>query len=207
MNAFSRSWEITKLSFGVMKEDKELFLFPVLGGIFSILFIAAMIFPALVSLIVGEALSMGGIMMYITIFAIYFGLAFIATFFNTCVVYTTKKRFSGGDATFGESLKFSMSKLHLVVSWSLISATVGLILNILYEASERLGFVGEIIAKIILSILGAAWAMLAAFVIPGMVYHDIGPIDALKKSGHAIKKTWGESLIRYYGLGLIEFLL
>ena len=31
-----------------------------------------------------------------------------------------------------------------------------------------------------------------------------GPIEALKKSAVTIKKTWGESLIKYYGLGLVK---
>ena len=35
MGAFSRSWEITKLSFSVIKQDKELLLFPIFSGIFS----------------------------------------------------------------------------------------------------------------------------------------------------------------------------
>ena len=35
-NTFGRSWELTKLSFRVIKEDKELLLFPLLGGLFSI---------------------------------------------------------------------------------------------------------------------------------------------------------------------------
>jgi hypothetical protein len=36
----------------------------------------------------------------ILVAAAYWGLAFIATFFNVCVVYTRKTRFEGGDATF-----------------------------------------------------------------------------------------------------------
>jgi hypothetical protein len=205
MNAFSRSWEITKLSFKVMNDDKELIFFPILGGIFSILFFIAMVFPFVITAPLAEAII--GPAFYLALFGIYFGLAFIAIFFNTCVVYTVKKRFSGGNATFSESLKFAFTKIHLILGWSLISATVGLILRLLTEIAERMGTVGEIIMKVLISILGTAWSLIASFVIPGMVYHDIGPVDALKKSVHTIKKTWGESLIRHYGLGLVEFIL
>lgn len=31
-------------------------------------------------------------------------------------------------------------------------------------------------------------------------------MDAIKKSIETLKRTWGESLIRYFGLGAIEFL-
>ena len=43
--------------------------------------------------------------------------------------------------------------------------------------------------------------------IPGMVYNDLGPIAAIKKSVDTLKKTWGESLVRIYGLGIIEIIL
>ncbi len=203
---FARSWEITKLSFNVIKQDKELLLFPILAGIFSLLFIIAMLFPALVSGIAANAIK-GPItkaLSFAVVFIIYLGLAFIATFFNVCVVYTTKVRFKGSDATFGESIRFALSRIHLIFLWSLLSATVGLLLHILDTLANNSKGGGRILLKILESILGAAWSIITIFVVPGMVYHNLGPIDAIKKSFEVLKKTWGESLIRYYGLGLAE---
>lgn len=208
MNAFQRSWEILKLSLKVMKHDKELFLFPIVGGIFSLLFIIAMIFPTIVVSLASEgANKSSGLSFFALIFLIYFGLATIATFFNTCVVYTVKKRFDGGNATFFESIKFAFSRLHLIIAWSIISATVGLILRIIDEIADRMGGIGEIIIHILTSILGAVWSIITMFVIPSMVYDNVGPFKAIKKSTHALKKTWGEGLIKYYGLGLIQLIL
>ena len=206
-NAFSRSWEITKLSFHVIKQDKELLLFPLLAGIFSILFMVAMVFPTLITgFLEGAAQQPFGIFEYAIIFVTYLGLAFIATFFNVCVVYTTKVRFDGGNATFGESIKFALSKIHLIFAWSLVSATVGLILRLLDRMAQRAGHGGRIVLGILIAVLGMAWSIVAIFVVPGMVYHNLGPIDAIKRSVQTLRKTWGESLIRYLGLGLIEFL-
>jgi len=202
MGAFSRSWKITKLSFDVIKKDKELLLFPLLAGIFSILFIVLMVVPSfLYSLISVDSNSITG---YVILFVVYLGLAFIATFFNVCVVYTAKKRFEGGNATFGESIKFSISKLHLIFLWSLLSATVGLLLKILDNLAERMGKSGAIFVMILRSILGMAWSILTIFVVPSMVYYDLTPILAIKKSTETLKKTWGESLIRHFGLGLAQ---
>jgi hypothetical protein len=208
MNMFERSWKITKLSLDVMKKDKELFVFPILGGIFSILFVIAMIFPIFVTSAASDAAgTSGGMNFYLAIFLIYFGLAMITTFFNTCVVYTVKKRFDGGNATFWESIKFTLSRLHLVIAWGIISATVGLILRILDQIGENMGEVGQILMSILTSILGAIWSIITIFVIPAMVYHNVGPLKAIKMSVHSLKKTWGESLVRYYGLGLMELIL
>jgi len=44
------------------------------------------------------------------------------------------------------------------------------------------------------------------FVIPAMVYQDLGPIDAIKSSIETLRSTWGESLARHYGMGLASFL-
>jgi len=191
-----------------MKKDKELFLFPIIGGIFSLLFLIAMIFPVVVTAPAKNAAGgNSGMSFYLLIFLIYFGLALIATFFNTCVVYTVKKRFEGGNATFWDSIKFTLSRIHLVIAWGIISATVGLLLRILDQIGENMGEIGQILMSILTSILGAIWSIITVFVIPAMVYHNIGPFKAIKMSIHSLKKTWGESLVRYYGLGLIEIVM
>lgn len=207
--SFKRSWEITKTSVNVLLLDKELLLFPIFAGIFSTIFFVAMIFPfiisGIVSSLVGE--SLGTILSYVAIFVLYLGLAFIATFFNVCVVYTIKKRFEGGNATFFESLGFGFSKLKLIFAWSIVSATVGLVLNILNNVAEKLGPVGKIIMNITVSVLGGVWGIITIFVVPAMVYDNVGPLTAIKNSVETLKKTWGESLIRYVGLGLVQLVI
>lgn len=205
---FKRSWELTKVTLEVIKKDKELIAFPILAGIFSLIFIIAMIFPIILSpiLIGGTPNVIGNVANMAIIFLVYLGLAVIATFFNVCVVYTAKKRFEGENATFMESIRFAFSKMHLIFAWGLVSAIVGLILRIIDNIAERMGGIGELIIKIVNSLLGAAWAMLTIFVVPGMVYHGYGPIDAIKNSAKAFKKTWGENLIRSFGFGAIQLL-
>lgn len=209
MNAFSRSWLITKLAFSVINKDRELLGFALLSFIFSTVFAIAMIIPSVVPTLIQNDYSYESLQLveYLIIFATYFGLAFIATFFNVCVVYTTKVRFEGGDATFGESFKFALSRLSVIFQWSLISATVGLLLRILHDLASRLGKGGQIIAQIVIGLIGMAWSIVTIFVVPVLVYENIGPIDAIKKSAQVIKKTWGESLIRTIGLGIVQFVV
>jgi len=209
MNAFSRSWMITKLSFAVINKDRELLAFALLSFIFSTAYAIAMIFPSVLPTLMDNNFSREalGVYHYVMIFLTYFGLAFIATFFNVCVVYTTKIRFEGGNATFGESFKFALSRLPVILQWSLLSATVGLLLRILHDLAARLGRIGQIIANIVIGLMGMAWSIVTIFVVPVLVYENIGPIDAIKKSAAVIKKTWGESLIRAIGLGFVQFLV
>ena len=208
MNAFSRSWMITKLTFTVINKDRELLWFAFLSFIFSTLFAVVMIFPSILPTIMDNGFTQDSIQIfeYAIIFLTYFGLAFIATFFNVCVVYTTKIRFEGGNATFIQSIKFAFSRLPLIFQWSLLSATVGLLLRILQQLASNLGKIGQVVANLLIGILGLAWSIVTIFVVPVLVYEGLGPIDSLKKSTQVIKKTWGESLIKALGLGFMQFL-
>ncbi|HEX8037940.1 MAG TPA: DUF6159 family protein [Chryseosolibacter sp.] len=209
MNAFSRSWMITKLTFAVINKDRELLWFALLSFIFSSLFTVAMIVPSVIPTLMENGFSRDSLQVYeyVMIFLTYFGLAFIATFFNVCVVYTTKVRFEGGNATFSESLRFAFSRIPIIFQWSLLSATVGLILRILHNLASRLGKIGQIVANILIGLLGMAWSIMTIFVVPVLVYEGVGPVAALKRSMAVIRKTWGESLIKTIGLGLVQVLV
>ncbi len=206
MGAFSRSWQITKLSFSVIGKDKEILLFPVLSSIFSLLFLLALIFPTIiVGLMAGDEVQFAA-GEYILLFIVYLGLAFIATFFNVCTVYTAKIRFSGGNATFTESIKFAFSRIHLIFLWALVSATVGIILRLIENMAQKLGSAGKIVLLIFRGILSMAWGIATIFVVPSLVYNNLGPFAAIKQSVNTLKRTWGESLIRHFGLGLVQFI-
>ena len=210
MNAIARSWNITKLTFSVIGQDKEMLLFPFFASIASILYIAAILVPSGVLQVLSESDAAGagapwGVAEYAILFIVYLGLSFIATFFNVCVVYTTKTRFEGRDATFMESIRFGLSKVGMIFQWSLLAATVGLFLAMLEKFAQRLGGVGEFVVRIIRSVLGLVWSVLTLFVVPVLVYENVSPLEAVRRSKDILKKTWGESLVRAFGLGLIQF--
>ena len=206
MNAFSRSWDLTKTSFGVIKQDKELLLYPLIGLILSIVFLLALLYPTiLVEFQQDGSLEWDFVQMAVA-FVTYLGLAFIGTFSNMCVVYTAKKRFEGGDATFGESISYTMKRLHLVLGWAVVSATVGIIFRALDNLAERAGGIGEIVLGIVRGLLGMVWSVVTLFVVPAMVYKGLTPIPAIKDSVRVLKETWGETLIRSFGFGIAQFL-
>jgi hypothetical protein len=97
--------------------------------------------------------------------------------------------------------------MHVIFMWGLVSATVGILLRLLESVAQRMGSAGRIIWSIIISILGLAWSIMTIFVVPVMVYKDVGPMEAIQKSVKTLKRTWGESLVRYYGMGFAQFIL
>lgn len=207
MNFWDRTWALTRMTFDVIRKDNEMLLFPVLAAVCSVLFSLAMLFPTVITHLLNDGSSFAwGPLQVMATFATYFGLAFITTFFNTCVVYTTRVRLEGGDATFGQSLGFAFSRLGRIISWSLLAASVGLLLSMLENAARNAKGVGAILLSILRGLLATAWNVVTLFVVPAMVYRDLGPIDAIRSSMETLRNTWGESLARHYGMGLASFL-
>lgn len=205
MGSISNSIELAKVTFGVIKKDKELLLFPLIGVFLCVGWIAAMVVPFwMLYTEAGDSYEANYVEIILT-FVLYLGLSFILTFTKFCVTYTSKVRFDGGDATFGESIKFSLSKIHLILSWAAISATVGLFFLMLDNMAEKAGAAGKIVLSILRGILGLAWTAINLFVVPAMIYEEVGPMDAVKTSANVLKKTWGEALAKHYGFGLISF--
>ncbi|MHA1222766.1 MAG: DUF6159 family protein [Candidatus Heimdallarchaeaceae archaeon] len=192
---------ITKTSFGIIKEDKKLLLFPFFAGIFSIAFMVALFYPILLVNILADTYVEEWIYVVVS-FAMFIGFTFFATFFNVCALYTVKQKLDQNEASLGDALKFAFSRIHRIFVWSLVAGTVGLILKYIDFASRALirsrnvvTIICGFILRIFVFFLKVAWAILTLFVVPVLVYHDVGPFYAIRKSKQAFAKTWGENVV------------
>lgn len=197
---FSRSVQIFKESFEVLKQDKELVLFPIISGVITILITASFMLP-LAFLFANDS---GEFKMnpfyYVVIFILYLLGYFVVIFFNTGLIACAHIRLNGGNPRFGDGLNFAMNNLGKIFGWSLVSATVGLILRII---RDRGGILGAIVAGLV----GVAWNLLTFFVIPVMIFENAGVFDSIKRSSLLFKKTWGENVVLRFSVGFIIFLL
>src|SRR3989338_6585205 len=167
---FSYSWQLVKESFAVLKKDKEIMLFPIVSGILTVIAFLLLFVPAGI-LTLGKDLSSP--FFYALLFIYYVITSFIVIFFNTGLITCAQMRLNGKDPTFKDGIKNAWKHLGSIIVWSLISATVGLILRIIIdkiEESEKLGPLGKIIGSIFISLLGMAWNLLTFFVIPVMIF-------------------------------------
>lgn len=197
---FSRSYQIFKESFEVLKQDKELVLFPIISGVITILITASFMLP--LAFFVGN--DNGDFKMkpfyYVVIFVLYLLSYFVIIFFNTGLIACAHIRLNGGNPRFSDGLNFAMNNLGKIFGWSLISATVGLILRMI---RERGGIFGAIVAGLV----GIAWNLLTFFVIPVMIFENIGVFNSIKRSSLLFKKTWGENVVLRFSVGLVIGLL
>jgi hypothetical protein len=199
--SISRSWELAKGSFRVLRSDKELLIFPFLS--FIALVIVSISFFLPFYLVGGVTSAENGemnIASYVVAFLFYVVAYTVTFFFQTALVGAAMIRLDGGDPTVGDGLRIAFSRLPKIIVYAVIAATVGMILRWI---SERAGIVGQIVG----GILGFAWSIATFLVVPVLVVENVGPLEAIKRSTGYLKRTWGEQLIGNVGIGLVFGLL
>ena len=195
----SRSWQLVKASGAVLKQDKELLLFPLISSISTLLVLACFAVPVIglgaLDGLTGRGDGVISTAAYLIAFLFYLSQYFVIFFFNAALVGAAMIRLNGGNPTLGDGLRIASSKAGSILGYAFIAATVGMILRAI---QERVGFIG----KIIVGILGAGWTLATYMVVPVLVTRDVGPVDAVKESAMLLKKTWGENIAGQAGLGL-----
>ncbi|HEU4485549.1 MAG TPA: DUF6159 family protein [Povalibacter sp.] len=200
LERFSRSLALIRASGAVLRQDKELLLFPFFSAIAVLLVSASFIVPLLVTGSMermAEHSSQG--MLWLTLFLFYLSQYFVIFFFNAALVGAAMIRLDGGDPTVGDGLRIARGRVIQIFGYAAIAATVGLILRVI---EERAGFIGRWIA----GLLGVAFTVATFLTVPLLVSREIGPLEAVKESASMLKKTWGENVIGNGGMGLVFFL-
>lgn len=196
-----------KMSWHVLQKDRELILFPIMSGIGLILML--LLFLGIASgtgtLDRLDTASNGGSeeiapVDWVITGAMYFSASFIVIFFNAALVAAALERLRGGDPNIRSGLRAAMSHLPAIIGWAIISATIGLILQILRDRLK-----GNFIGQIILSMVGGVWAYLTFFVTPVLVAEGVGPIGAVKRSSSLFRETWGRQFAASFGFGIVYF--
>lgn len=206
MGIWSRSVAITKLSGGLVLRAPQVVLFPILAAASSVTLVVALFVPSLVVEILAQLHPLAiGLLQLPLLFVTYFGLAFVSTFFNVCVVHTTKVTLAGEPSRVFSTLWFAAKKVHLIAAWSVVSASVGLLMRALDELGERSGLAGKLLLMLVRLVLATAWSLMTVFVVPSMVYRGLGPFGAVRDSMETLRATWGDGVVRYYGVGIVAF--
>jgi hypothetical protein len=205
MERVRRSWQLMREAGEVLRQDRGLVLFPILSCVFSLLATLTFIIPFFVARLLDQGARGGtgarsaapsfGPYYCLVLFASYLVTYFIIVFFNSGLVACVRKRLAGEPATVRDGLAAAFAHFARIFEWALLSATVGVLLRVI---EDRLNWAASLIA----AIAGVAWSLATTFVVPVLVYEDVGPFEALKRSAQTFRRTWGETVIANLGLGL-----
>jgi hypothetical protein len=201
MTRLQNSWALAKSSWRVLRSDKQLTWFPILSALASIA--VAIVIGVLIWATLGKETNVSGhdqysanVVTYIIGVCAYVALAFVQTYFLAGLCAAADQSLRGVEPSVKSGLQVANTRLHRILPWAILSATVSVILQAI---EERFGFLGQIVANL----LGAAWNVVTFLAVPIIVFEDLGAIDALKRSGSLFKRTWGENLAAQFGIGML----
>jgi hypothetical protein len=205
MGKFVASWELVQTSLATLASDKELILLPLISAAVSILAMAllsgwylAAYWPELRLLHANTPMT--GIphrgFVYVLLFILYVINYFAVIFCNVALMAVANNRMGGGSWKLRQGLELAWDRRFVIFQWAVLSATVGIILQLI---AERVGFVGRLLTRLV----GLAWGLATFFIVPVLAFDNLPPLEALKRSAQLFRKTWGESVMAGLSCSLI----
>ena len=198
---FSDSWRLTKISFGLIFQDSALLVFPLVAGLSAIavlaLFAFGTYFLAPLLLIGGSLSTSYEVVGVVLFFVAYFSTTFITIYATAGLIGAATLKLQGLQPTASDGWKIARANLGRLFVWSLIAATVGVLIQVL--SSRVRGAAGMVIG----GIAGATWALATYFVIPVIIYERSSPWQSLGRSARMFLNTFGRTLVTNIVLGLI----
>jgi hypothetical protein len=183
-----RGWELTKKSWGVLREHRELIRFPLYGAVATIVCAAIVIGPGLLLISDGQVAA-GAVLGVIGFYL----LATIGFYFSVGLAAAADMIFRGRDATVADGLAVSRERFPQIAGWAALSTTVGLVLG----ALESEGTVGEIVGRL----LSVGWSLITFLAVPVIALEGTGPIETLKHSAKLFRSRWGQQVTGNVAIG------
>jgi len=203
------AWLLMKQSLKVLKNNKQLLRYPFMAILMSLL----VTIPFIIIVIAGgdavyterkdvfgdddiELKPVG-----LALAFIYYVVAYFVLFiYNAGLAAHVLDLFRGKSQGYKYYMAIAWSKKKPIFVYSVISATVGIILQFIEQRARWLGF-------IVSRILGAAWTLANLFTIPVIVESDISAPGAIKQSAKLFISRWGENVAARIGFGGLMFLI
>lgn len=200
LEGLRRSLELASASWQVLRSDKSLLILPLVSGIALGLILISFALPCLTdpqwaAMFEGASSTQGpSARHYGMLFVMYLLEFLVMTFFNTALAIVVIARSEGHALSIAQGLREARSKLPDLLMYAIISATVGVLLQVL---EERVALFGRIAIRL----FGVAWSLATYLAIPVLAGENVGPGEAIARSLKLLRTCWGESAIGTAGLG------
>jgi Family of unknown function (DUF6159) len=198
---FSDSWRLTKTAFRMIREDRALLVFPLVGGLSALAIVVVLAlaeyFLAFQYVGAGSTTNLAYLVGFLVFLPVYFALAFVSTYCTAALIGAATKKLNGQYATAADGWQVARSRLGRLVGWAVLSATVGLVIQLI---SSRVRGVG---GAIIGAVGGVAWGIVTYFIVPVLLFEDVRPWPALKRSARLYVNSFGRTMLSNLALGLI----
>jgi len=190
------SWELAKMSFGVLRERPRLLVFPLvtaLAAVGALLLLVGAAFElfsqpgafANFSSLLGVVIALGVVAFVV--------LSVVAALMTGALMGATHAYLNGGTGSVGEGWRLARGRWRALVKWGLVSATVGLAIaavsNLLFARAWLVGLIFNIAAEV-------GWAVTTYFIVPVVMFEPWPAIGtSLVRSTRLFVTTFGKTVI------------
>ena len=168
----------------MIKENRYLLAFPILGFVISLIPLAAFWIPAGV-MFLDDQIVIGVILAIVGLFA----NQIVVSIATGGLVASADAELAGHDSSIGHGLGRSIARLFPLIGWALIATVVNVIVGFIRGNSQS-GAV-DALRNIAAAGVLAMWSLITFFVVPFIMLDEQGPISAIKKSFALFKEKWG----------------
>jgi hypothetical protein len=193
MSRIKNGWQLTKKSWGLLRQNPELLRFPLYGGAATILCAIVVVGPG-VYLIEDDQTVFGGALAVIGFYL----LALIGTYFSVGLAAAANMIFHGQEAGVSDGLAVARTRLSAIAGWAAVSTTIGLALS----ALENQGALGQIAGRL----LAVGWSLITFLAVPVIAIEGTAPFATLKRSSSLFKSRWGAQVTGNIAIGGAVFL-
>ena len=197
LERFTIGFGMVRRSGRVLGSHPKLLVFPLVGGLSGIAFIATL-FGSL--FLAGSLLEDPGPALYGALFVAYLVETFVASFFSAALVSATRTAFEGETPAIRAAMATAWNRKGPLVAWSVVAALVGVVLRAI-ESSDNL------VARLLAGLFAVAWGVMTYFVVPVIVFRNPSVREMFSESAATFKHTWGESLGAMGTISAVTFLL
>lgn len=203
MSSWADSRALTRQSWAVLKDNRYLIAYPVIGMVLAVVPLAVVV-PGVVFIAnnqnwVGWALVIVGLYL----------LTLVNAIIQAGLTVSAASELEGGQSSLGHGLSTAFGRLGRLARWAFVSTVVGVLIGAV-RGNGNGGIVSVIFRNVLAAAADVMWQLITFFVMPAMMLDDLGMIDAIKKSAATFKQRWGTQLsggVRIGGLiGLIAIL-
>jgi Family of unknown function (DUF6159) len=195
MKRIKRGWALSKKSWGLLNEHRELIRFPLYGAVATIPLAFIFLGPGLYFLdknVLGGAIPLLVIGVYV--------LAVVGFYFSVGLAAAADMIFRGEEATVGDGLAVARSRFSQICGWAAVSTAISVLMAALENQG---GIAGTIAARLV----GMAWSLVTFISVPVIAIEGTGPFETLKRSAHLFKSRWGAQITGNIAIGGAVFLL
>lgn len=195
MGRMKRGWGLTKKSWALLSEHRELIKFPLFGGVATLLMALIVVGPGLYLIEDGE-IAPGAPLVVVGLYL----LALIGTYFSVGLAACADMILHGRDARFADGTAVARSRFGKIAGWALVATVIATVIGFL---EDKGGIAGAIFGRL----LQLGWSLITFLAVPVIAIEGTGPFETLKRSASLFRQRWGEQITGNVAIGGIVFLI